>query len=91
MAEAIQFTEKSRLEQIEYAYKQRAKFIRMGNPDLFNDSRFPPDIITLTNFELPGGVSDVMVKPLLRILASDAQIAKWMPLLQSARIFGAYA
>lgn len=45
----------------------------------------------LMTFEQPGNVSDIMVKTVIRVLGSEEQNKKWMPLLDSCRSIGAYA
>lgn len=89
--EIIKFTELSRTEQVIWAYKFRAILIKHGLTDFFKDDNLPPQIHEFLPIEAPGGVSDVMVKPILRVLGTEKQIAQWMPLFDSYRVIGAYA
>lgn len=89
--ELIKFTEMARKDQIAYAYKFKAVLMKHGIVDLFKNDEKPHFSHDFFPIELPGGVSDIMSKNLIRILATDEQIAKWMPLLDAVRVVCAYA
>ena len=88
--ELIKFFEKSRLDQIKQGYELTQKFINKGYLSKL-DLEKEGDAFKFTPFEMPGGVSLLMVNPILRILGSKEQQEKWLPLLENVRVIGAYA
>jgi len=40
---------------------------------------------------IPGGVSNIMVKPIIQVLGTKEQKNKWLPLLDKDLIYGCYA
>ena len=46
---------------------------------------------TYFNFEVPGSVSDIMVKPIISVLGTDSQKKYWLNLLNKNLVYGCYA
>lgn len=88
--EVAKFHELSRPEQIKFSYRVLAEMIRLGyaNPSTQSATL---EMYFLLPFEISGGVSALMVRPLIETLCSDEQKAKWLPLFHTSRVIGAYA
>ncbi len=52
---------------------------------------FPYELALFSNFEIVGSVSKFMVEPIVEVLGTNSQKEKWLPLLRSVRVIGAYA
>lgn len=88
--EAAKFHEMDRISQIKFAYKFLADMIRTGDMD-FSKGNYVWESFYMTPFEISGGVSMLMVRPLITTLCSPKQQEKWLPLFDSSRVIGAYA
>jgi acyl-CoA oxidase len=84
------FSELSRVEQVKQGYLTAGKLIE-AKKRLNIDHSKTPMIDFVPDFEVPGTVSHVMVRPIIDVLGSDEQKKKWLPLLDSSRVIGAYA
>lgn len=88
--EWFKFYELSREDQIKFGYRVAAALVERKMFDFIN-GEVPGEMNFYTNFEVPGSVSNVMVRPVIDILGSDEQKKQWLPLLDTGRCFGAYA
>jgi acyl-CoA oxidase len=83
------FSEMSRLDQVKQGYITAAKIIE--SKKRLNINHNETSLLDyLPNFEIPGTVSLTMVRPILDVLASDEQKKKWIPLIDTGRVIGAY-
>lgn len=87
---SLSYHELSRPEQIKQAYEHLASVIKRGGSEMLSSEVFGHSLSIYSLFEMPGGVSNVMVLPILELLGSDEQRARWIPLLKSYRVVGAY-
>ena len=87
---AYKFYEQDRVSQIKTAYTFLAAFIR-SNPIDFAKDELPIEFNFFVNFEIPGSVSALMVRPIIAVLCTESQKKKWLPLFDTAFVFGAYA
>lgn len=88
--ETAKYHELDRIDQIKYSYKFLSELIRSGLIDT-SKGQFPFELYFLLNFEVSGGVSALMVRPLIETLCSAEQQKKWLPLFDTSRVIGAYA
>lgn len=88
--QAYKYYELDRIEQIKMAYKFMAEFIKSKLVDMSKEE-VPIEINNFVNFELPGSVSALMVRPLIAILCNEKQKQKWLPLFDTGFLCGAYA
>lgn len=88
--EMMSIYEKSRVDKIKYAYKAAAQAIREHRENYITKD-VPHELFHATNFTMPGGISTIMVIPIINILANEQQKKQWLPLLNSFRAIGAYA
>lgn len=82
--------ELSRIDQVKLGYRTAAKIIALKKR-LNADPNELPVIDFMPNFEVPGTVSILMVRPILDVLGSDEQKKHWLPLIDTGRVIGAYA
>lgn len=87
---ALAFYEQDRASQVRTAYEFLARFIRTKMYDV-SVEEIPIELNYMVNFEIPGSVSALMVRPIIHVLATDEQRRKWLPLFDSGRVFGCYA
>ena len=85
-----EFFEVDRASQIKIAYRFLAASIKRKE---LND--IPVDVFKnimgpTATLDFPGGVSDVMVVPLIEVLGNDEQQKIWLPLLKERKVTGAY-
>ena len=84
------YYEMGRVDQVKRSYEICAKIIALKSEDTY-DRDMPHSLDFLPNVEIPGTVSHLMVRPIISVLGNDEQRAKWLPLLDTTRIIGAYA
>ena len=89
--EASRFYEMDRVSQVKRSYQLTADLIRHKFYDNVSGADIPHETTYLLNLEFPGSVSCIMTRPIIEILSSDAQRAKWLPLFDTGRLMGAYA
>lgn len=65
------------------------QLIRLKVGDFVNDN--PHELLLTYNFEVASSVSAIMIRPIIDVLGSDEQKAKWNPLLKTYRTIGCYA
>ena len=87
---ALKFYELSRIDQIKYAYGFVATLLKSKLIN-FKTGEFPVELTYFVNFEISGAISNLMVRPVIDILCNENQKKKWLPLLETGYIFGAYA
>ena len=90
LQDIYEFPELSRVDQLKQGYRTAAKLIAVKKSLKIDHSKTPV-IDYIPNLEIPGTVSHVMVRPIIDVLGSDEQKKKWLPLLDSSRVIGAYA
>jgi acyl-CoA oxidase len=88
--EAAKFPELDRVSQIKHAYKVFSEMIRLKRIKLPRANE-DWELYYLNGFELPGGVSNLMVIPLIETLCSEEQKNKWLPLFDTSFVIGSYA
>lgn len=87
---AFKYYEMNRISQVKVGYKFLANFIKKNMFDV-SKKELPVEINYFVNYEVPGGVSALMVRPLIDTLCSDEQKQKWLPLFDTGMVIGAYA
>ena len=67
----MEFYEKSRVDKVKYAYELSSKLIKKGYSPDFDDENSFLEFYFTTNVLLPGGVTSLMVIPLIKVLGSE--------------------
>ena len=88
--DAQKYQELDRVSQIKTAYRLLAEIIKTGVLHQKKNS-YSFDLYYICNLEIPGGVSAIMVQPLIETLCSEKQQKKWASLFNKSFCFGAYA
>ena len=85
-----QYHELDRVSQVKFAYQFVGSLIRSQLIDA-KVEELPVEINYISDFEIPGSVSQAMVRPILEVLCTPEQMERWLGLLSTGHIFGAYA
>lgn len=84
------YHELDRASQIKFGYQFMNGLMKLNLLDM-NTEQAPTEINYVLDFEIPASVSEVMVKPLLKILFTPQQVEKWIKMMNTGYVFGAYA
>lgn len=87
----LPYFEKNRVDQIKQGLISLKKLMHLKSSATDYIKEQFLELNALFNSEVASSISNIMVKPLLKSIATETQQKKWLPLLESVRCIGAYA